>query len=79
MTNALKNQRFDDLLRNIGPDATATFNNSASNPIEHASSAATAMDEGDDKDLEEEDDDTAEEEEDEEDNEEEDVEDEAGV
>jgi hypothetical protein len=82
MADALTTQGFDDLLRNIGPDATAMFDNSASNPTEHASSeatnAATAVD-GDDEDLEEEDDDAAEEEEDDEDNEEEDVEDEAGV
>jgi hypothetical protein len=84
MADALNNRGFDDLLRNIGPDATATFDNSASIPTEHASSeatnAATAVD-GDDEDeeLEEEDDDAAEEEEDDEDNEEDDVEDEAGV
>jgi hypothetical protein len=84
MAEASNKNDFDELLRNIGPDATATFDNSASNPTEHVSSeatnAATAVD-GDDEDeeLEEEDDDAAEEEEDDEDNEEEDVEDEAGV
>jgi hypothetical protein len=82
MAHVSKNQGFDEILRKIGPDATATFNNSASNPTEHASSeatnAATALD-GDDEQLEEEDDDAADEEEDDEENEEEDVEDEAGV
>ncbi|WP_353070213.1 hypothetical protein RBB75_08740 [Tunturibacter empetritectus] len=84
MADALNNQGFDNLLRNIGSDATATFDNSPSNPTEHASSeatsAATAVDgDQDDDELEEEDDDAAAEEEDDEDNEEEDVEDEAGV
>jgi len=82
MAHVSKNQGFDEILRKTGPDATATFNNSASNPTEHASSeatnAATALD-GDDEQLEEEDDDAADEEEDDEENEEEDVEDEAGV
>jgi hypothetical protein len=82
MADASKNQGFDEILRNIGPDATATFDNSASNPTEYASSeatnAATAVD-GDDEELEDEDDDAAEEEEDDEEAEEEDVEDEAGV
>ncbi len=80
MANASKNQGFDEILRNIGPDATATFDNSASNPTEHASSEATnAATAVDDEDLEEEDDDAAAEEEDDEEDEEEDVEDEAGV
>jgi hypothetical protein len=82
MAHVLKNQGFDEILRKIGPDATATFDNSSSNPTEHASSeatnAATAVD-GDDEELEEEDDDAAAEEEDDEDAEEEGVEDEAGV
>jgi hypothetical protein len=73
---------FDETLRKIGPDATATFDNSPSNPTEHASSeatnAATAV-EGEDETLDEEDDDAAEEEEDDEEDEEEDVDDEAGV
>jgi hypothetical protein len=38
MANALKNQGFDEILRNIGPDATATFDSTASNPTEQASS-----------------------------------------
>jgi hypothetical protein len=80
MADASKNQGFDEILRNIGPDATATFDNSASNPTEHASSEATnAATAVDDEDLEEEDDDAAAEEEDDEEDEEEDVEDEAGV
>jgi hypothetical protein len=82
MADASKNRGFDEILRNIGPDATATFDNSPSDPTEHASSeatnAATAVD-GDDEELEEDDDDAAAEEEDDEENEEEDVEDEAGV
>jgi hypothetical protein len=82
MADSSKNQGFDELLRKVGPDATAMFDNSASNPTEHASSeatnAATAV-AGDGEDLEEEDDDAAEEEEGDEENEEEDVEDEAGV
>jgi hypothetical protein len=81
MVDSSKNQGFDEMLRKIGPDATAMFDNSASNPTEYASSeatnAATAVD--DDEELEDEDDDAAEEEEDDEEAEEEDVEDEAGV
>jgi hypothetical protein len=77
-----KKQGVDEILRKIGPDASAMFDKSASNPTEHASSevtiAATAVD-GADEDLEEDDDDAAEEEEDDEYDEEEDVEDEAGV
>ncbi len=41
MADTSKNQGFDEILRRIGPDATATFDNSASNPTEHASSEAT--------------------------------------
>jgi hypothetical protein len=82
MAKVGKDQDFDEILSRIGPDATATFDNSPSNPTEHASSeatnAATAVD-GDDEDLEEEDDDSAALEEDDELDEEEDVEDEAGV
>ncbi|MBB5340835.1 hypothetical protein [Tunturiibacter gelidoferens] len=82
MADAIGNHGFDEMLRTIGPDATAMFDNSASDPTAHASSgaatAATARDEKDEE-LEEEDDDAAEEEEDEEENEEEDVKDEAGV
>ena len=82
MADVSKDKGFDEILRNLGPDATATFDNSPSNPTEHASSeatnAATAVD-GDDEELEDEDDFAAEEEEDDEENEEEDVEDKAGV
>jgi hypothetical protein len=82
MADSLKDQGFDEILRKIGPDATAMFDHSASNPTEHASSEATAAATGgddDDEELEEEDDDAADEEEDDEENEQEDVEDEAGV
>ena len=62
MAKVGKDQDFDEILSRIGPDATATFDNSPSNPTEYASSeatsAATAVD-GDDEDLEESDDDDA--------------------
>jgi hypothetical protein len=77
-----QSQSFDETLRKIGPDATATFDNSPSNPTEHASSEATSSAtavEDEDEALDEEDDDAAEEEEDDEEDEEEDVDDEAGV
>ena len=82
MAKAGKDQGFDEILSRIGPDATAMFDNSPSNPTEHASSEATnaaTADDGEDEDLEEEDDDDAALEEDDELDEEEDVEDEAGV
>jgi hypothetical protein len=73
-----RDQDFDEIFSKVGLDATATFDNSASIPTEHASSeatnAATAVD-GEDGDLEEKDDDAAALEEDDE----EDVEDKAGV
>jgi hypothetical protein len=79
MVKVGKDQDFD-LMSRIGPDATATFDNSASNPTEHASSeatnAATAVD-GEDEELEQADDDAEEEEYDDEEDEEEDVEEEA--
>jgi hypothetical protein len=82
MAKAGKDQDFDEILSRIGPDATATFDNSPSNPTERASSeatnAATAVN-GRDAELDEEDDDAAALEEDDELDEEEDVEDEAGV
>jgi len=82
MAKAGKDQDFDEILSKIGPDATATFDNSPSNPTEHASSeatnAATVVDD-EDEELEEEDDDAAALEEDDEMDEEEDVDDEAGV
>jgi hypothetical protein len=71
----------DDVFKKVGPDATATFDNSASNPTEHASSealsAATVGDDDEDELDEDVDDVDAEEEEDDEEDEEEDVEDEA--
>jgi hypothetical protein len=75
---------LDQAMMNIGPDATATFDNGMSNPTEHASSealnAATKVDDDDeDEELEDEDDDAAEEEEDDEEDEDEDVEDAAEV
>jgi len=87
MAKAGKDQDFDEIFSKIGPDATATFDHSPSNPTEHASSeatnAATAVDgaavNGRDAELDEEDDDAAALEEDDELDEEEDVEDEAGV
>jgi hypothetical protein len=87
MSKVGKDQDFDEILSRIGPDVTATFDNSPSNPTEHASSeatnASTAVDAApavdDDEELEEEDDDAAALEEDDEIDEEEDVEDEAGV
>jgi hypothetical protein len=77
-----RDQDFDEIFGKIGPNATATFDNSASTPTDHASSeatnAATAVD-GEDEELEEDDDDAATSEEDDEEDEEEDVEDNAGV
>jgi hypothetical protein len=70
MADVSKDRSFDEILREVGPDATAMFDNTASNPTEHASSeathAATAVDGeggGEDEKLEDEDDDAAEEEE----------------
>jgi hypothetical protein len=77
MTQATYISGMDDPIRNIGPDATATFDHSSSNPTEHASSEAlnaTTADTDDDAD-EELDEDAAEEEEDDEEDEDEDVED----
>jgi hypothetical protein len=88
MKESSKNQSFDEILSKIGPDATATFDDSPSNPTEHASSdatnAATAVDAApaggaEDEELEDDDDEAAALEEDDELDEEEDVEDEAGV
>lgn len=80
MTKAGKDQDFDSFFSKVGPDSTATFDNSADDSTEFANSeatnAATAVD-GEDEGLEEEDDDMAALEEDDEENEEEDVEDEA--
>jgi hypothetical protein len=80
MAKAGKDQDFDEMLSKVGPDATATFDNSQSNPTEYASSEATnAATSVNGRDVEEEDDDAAALEEDDELDEEEDVEDEAGV
>jgi hypothetical protein len=80
MAKAGRDQDFDEIFSRVGPDATATFDNSLSNPTEHASSEATnAATAVDDDEIEEEDDDAAALEEDDELDEEEDVEDEAGV
>jgi hypothetical protein len=85
MPNAPEDKSFDEILHNLGPDATATFDNGPSNPTEFASSeatnAATAV-EGEDEaneDLEDEDDDAAIDEEEDEESEGEDVEDEANL
>ena len=82
MGNQAKIADAEDFMSKVGPDATAMFDNSESNPTEHASSeatnAATAVD-GEDELLEEEDDDAAELEEDDEENEEINIEDEAGL
>ena len=41
MAKVGRDQDFDEILSKVGPDATATFDNSASNPTEYASSEAT--------------------------------------
>jgi len=68
---------LDDILREVGPDSTATFDNTASNPTEHASSESLYA--AADPDLDEEDEDEEDEDEDEDDDdddeEEEDVDD----
>ena len=82
MAKVGREQDFDEIWSEIRPDATAMFDNSASNPTAHASSETTNVATagyGRDAELEEEDDDAALLEEDDELDEEEDVEDEAGV
>ena len=77
-----RDQDFDEILSEIGPDATAMFDNGPSDPMEHAGSEAmnaVTAGYGRDAELDEEDDDAAMLEEDDELDEEEDVEDEAGV
>ena len=89
MEISTQNTDFSNPLRNIGPDSTAVFDESDSNPTEHASSenlgAASKLDdeeeedeeEGEDEDLEEDfDDEEDEEDEDEEDEDDDDDEDE---
>jgi len=69
----------DNILREVGPDSTATFDNSASNPTEYASSenlrVAPADDLDEDEDEDEDDEDEDDEDEDEDDEVEEDDED----
>ena len=86
-----QNTDFSNPLRNIGPDSTAVFDESDSNPTEHASSenlgAASKLDdeeeeeeEGEDEDFddEEDDEDDEEDEEDDDDDEDEDEDEEDG-
>ena len=40
MADMMQNDDLVDPIKKIGPDSTATFDNSASNPTEHASSEA---------------------------------------
>jgi hypothetical protein len=65
-----KMNNTDDEFIKVGPDATATFDNSASNPTEHASSENLDAVEAEDDDLEDEDDDLDEDDEEEDDDEE---------
>jgi len=87
MPATVANTDIDEILREVGPDSTATFDNSPSNPTEHASSenlrVAPKKDEEDededledDDDLDDEDDDDEEELEDDDDDNEEDDDDE---
>lgn len=66
MAIAKKHNSSDEDFLEVGPDATATFDNSASNPTEHASSENLDAIEADDDDLEDEDLDEEEEDEEEE-------------
>jgi hypothetical protein len=75
MAKVGKDLDFDEILSGIRLDATATFDDSPSDPTRHAG----AVVDDEDEELEEEDDDAAGLEEDDELDEEEDVEDEAGV
>lgn len=59
MPAAAAHTDIDEILREVGPDSTATFDNTASNPTEHASSEslyAAAADPDVDEDEDEEDD-----------------------
>jgi hypothetical protein len=88
MAISTQDNDLNDPLRNIGPDSTAVFDESASNPTEHASSenfgAASELDdedvedeeEGEDDDVEEDLDEEEEEEDEDEDDDDEDEEDE---
>jgi len=55
MAIAKRHNSSDDDFLKVGPDATATFDNSASNPTEHASSENLDAVEADEDDLEDED------------------------
>jgi len=57
MAIAKQHSNTDDDFIKVGPDATATFDNSASNPTEHASSENLDAVEAEDDDLEDEDED----------------------
>jgi hypothetical protein len=84
MFMAISNQGIDlnDLLRNIGPDSTAVFDESPSNPTEYASSENLSVaskpeddeDEDEDEELDDEEDDDEEDEEEDEEEEDEDEE-----
>jgi hypothetical protein len=92
MAISTQDNDLNDPLRNIGPDSTAVFDESASNPTEHASSenlgAASGLEDEDEdeeegeedddveEDLDEDDDDDDEEEEDDDEDDEDDEEDE---
>lgn len=65
MPATVANTDIDEILREVGPDSTATFDNSSSNPTEHASNEGLRVapkkddeeeDEDEDEDLEDEDD-----------------------
>jgi hypothetical protein len=64
MAIARKNIQSEDDFLEVGPDATATFDNSPSNPTENASSENLRAPKIEDDDVEEEDEDVDEEEED---------------
>jgi hypothetical protein len=70
MAIAKQHSNTDDDFIKVGPDATATFDNSASNPTEHASSENLDAVEAEDDDLEDEDEDLDEDDEEEDDEEE---------
>lgn len=72
MAIARKNIQSEDNFLRAGSDATATFDNSPSNPTEHVSSESPRAPEVEDDDLEEENEDVGEEEEDFDDDDEED-------
>ncbi len=67
MPAAAAHTDIDEILREVGPDSTATFDNTASNPTEHASSEslyAADVDEDEDEEDDVEDDDLDEDDED---------------